>query len=219
MNNNRMQNFLPGIKVMTVIGAAIALSLFVVGAFWYQDWQYALPTPRPPHLVQPAFGATPGLPPTIRNAIGAQTQPLLLHFYNPDCPCSRFNVDQIRYLVRRYGSQVRFLTVVEADPGPDVEAEVRGVELKTPFIVDTGGRIARTYGVYSTPQAVLLDRTGRIYYRGNYNISRYCTNGETSFAQIALEALLAGKPLPKLPPSATLAYGCRAPAFAHSSRP
>src|SRR5262249_46492721 len=42
-------------------------------------------------------------------------------------------------------------------------------------------------GVYSTPQAVLLDAKSHIVFRGNYNVSRYCTDPRTEFVRIALE--------------------------------
>ena len=43
--------------------------------------------------------------------------------------------------------------------------------------------------MYSTPQAVIADREGRLAYRGNYNVSRYCTDPKTPFVRIALEKL------------------------------
>ena len=79
-------------------------------------------------------------------------------------------------------------------------------------MTDTDGRIATACGVYSTPQAAILDGTGRLFFRGNYNVSRYCLAPGSEFARIALESLLAGKPAPVFPEIAMVAYGCELPA-------
>lgn len=75
-------------------------------------------------------------------------------------------------------------------------------------VVDETGSIGQEAGVYSTPQAVLVDVEGRLYFRGNYNVSRYCAVRETEFARIALESMLAGKPAQPLTAAAATAYGC-----------
>ena len=76
------------------------------------------------------------------------------------------------------------------------------------MIPDPGGHRAARLGVYSTPQAVVIGADGRLFFRGNYNTTRYCVDSRTEFARIAIEALLAGIPLPDLPPQARVAYGC-----------
>ena len=45
--------------------------------------------------------------------------------------------------------------------------------LDIPVLFDSS--LAKACGVYSTPQAVLIDNNQNLYYRGNYNRSRYCT--------------------------------------------
>jgi hypothetical protein len=71
--------------------------------------------------------------------------------------------------------------------------------------------IAAACGIYSTPQAVLLDEHLRLYYRGNYNASRYCTDENTSYAKIALAALLNNSSGIIFNPLALRAYGCSLP--------
>ena len=83
-----------------------------------------------------------------------------------------------------------------------------------PHIVDRGAAIARCLGVYSTPQAVLLDRDGRLVYRGNYNTSRYCTEPTTQFVRLALESLQQHRALAS-EPEAGIAYGCALPEGEH----
>ncbi|WP_431212739.1 hypothetical protein ACQ86N_44925 [Puia sp. P3] len=71
--------------------------------------------------------------------------------------------------------------------------------------------IARECGVYSTPQAAIIDAGHKLYYRGNYNKSRYCTNKKSDFARLALEDLLSNHPDLSFSPYAVKAYGCQLP--------
>ncbi len=199
------------LKTLTVLFSCALLLGIAAAAFWYQDWQYSRPTPRPAALVQPAVGSVPLALAALETGPGGR--PLFLHFFNPGCPCSRFNLDHVRDLTAKYRGRVRFVAVV---PGGD--ANSLGLPMET--VADKDGAIARACGVYSTPQAVLLDSAGRLYYRGNYNSSRYCTASGSQYARIALESLLAGSPPPHLPPAATIAYGCPLPSSIESrSRP
>ena len=38
---------------------------------------------------------------------------IFIHFYNFDCPCSRFNIKEFQHLVTKYDSKVKFLAVLE----------------------------------------------------------------------------------------------------------
>jgi hypothetical protein len=192
----------------------VALLTFVGAIFWQQDWKWGLPTPRPAHLKQPAVGSVPALPAAIVALADASPErPLMLHFFNPDCPCSRFNQDHVRDLVRAHRSTTTFVAVIEPEDGPARREAVAEVtrRLGVPAILDADGSIAKAFGVYASPQAVLLTTGGALYYRGNYNLARYCTDARTEFARIALERLLAGEPAYDAPAAATVAYGCPLP--------
>jgi len=185
---------------------------FVGGMFWYQDWRYDLPTPRPANLEQPPIGARI-VSPAVMAALGeGARRPVFLHFMNPACPCTKFNRDHIAALSRRFGTDVTFLAVLEAEPDTEPAAAFASFGLPMRAIEDADGAVARAYGIYSTPQAVLVDARGRLRFRGNYNTSRYCTDERTEFARIALERLLAGRSRGSVPAAATRAYGCALPA-------
>lgn len=51
-----------------------------------------------------------------------------------------------------------------------------------------------------------------LLFRGNYNVSRYCTDPGTEFACIALESVVNHTPLPPATQTALIAYGCELPA-------
>lgn len=189
-------------KIVVSVGATALLALAVT-LLWFADWQYSLPTPRPASLVEVPLGTPFHL---ARLGVNhAPGQPLFLYFFNPDCPCSRFSVDHVRNLARRH--PVRFLAII---PVNSTTAYNR-LNLKIPSQEDPGGNLARSFGLYSTPQSALLDGQHRLYYRGNFNTSRYCVEPATEFARIAIEHLLGHQPLPAFPKSATTAYGCPYP--------
>ncbi|MFC5412264.1 thioredoxin fold domain-containing protein [Larkinella bovis] len=136
-------------------------------------------------------------------------KPVLLHFFNPDCPCSRFNKAHFKSLVRHYSPQVDFVVVVQSSKRWSVADIQRKLDLNLPVLFDK--TLATACGVYSTPQAVLLDDQHRLYYRGNYNRSRYCTDEKTSYAKRALNELLQRNSVPVFDRIALTAYGCSLP--------
>jgi hypothetical protein len=199
--------------LLVALIAATALAV-AGGVFWHEDLRYSLPTPKPEALVQVKTGE--GLP--VERWLGAtglsvQGKPVLLHFFNPACPCSRFNLDHIHDLRRSFGDRVLFVAVVQAEVEDaeldELDDELEDLDLDLPYVVDRRGEIAAEAGVYSTPQAVLVDERGRLVYRGNYNVSRYCVDPRTEFARLALESVV-DKQSVSLPD--TDAYGCELPA-------
>jgi hypothetical protein len=188
-------------RVAVALGVFVLMFAAIGAAFWYQDWQYSLPTPKPAGLRQPSLGISIDT---------SRSRPKLLHFYNPDCPCSQFNSGHLRDLVRTYGDRVEFQVVLQTNR-EDAIARWKKLGIEIPAKLDGDGRFAKKYGVYSTPQAVIVSSDGELYFRGNYNLTRYCTDENTEFARIALDSMLAEKPLPKMQKAAMTAYGCPLP--------
>lgn len=185
-----------------VAGSLLALSaVAVIHIFWNEQIKYAQPTAVPAHYKPVAVGDTLLLPMSFEDGTA-----YFLHFYNPDCPCSRFNARHIESLINDYGSNIRFLIIV-ADATHLQRARTRfGVDLA--YVVDSDQRIAQAVGVYSTPQAAIVTGDHSLYYRGNYNRSRYCTTRATNFAELSLLALINGQPAPDFGLEATQSYGC-----------
>lgn len=175
----------------------------VVSLFWKQELKYALPTPKPLEY-QPVAAGTP------LNLHILNTQlpkgAAFLHFYNPDCPCSRFNANHLRTLIRNYRDSLPVVVVVPNKRAAEKARKEFAEDQQ--YVVDAHDRIAQACGVYATPQAVIVDAAGALYYRGNYNRSRYCTSKATNFAELALLALLNRQPPPVFIEEATTAYGC-----------
>jgi len=178
-----------------------------VGAvFWYNDWKYSLPTPVPANYIQVNMGTPVNLPRKVSFTNG---KPLFLHFFNPLCPCSRFNMPHFKSLVQQYGNNVDFGIVVMSTRNYTPKDIQEKYDLSIPVYFDT--TIAINCGVYSTPQAVIIDANHKLFYRGNYNKTRYCADKNTEFARMALDSLMQGHIITHFNPFATRAYGCSLP--------
>lgn len=190
--------------VLTLFTLSFSLIVYI---FWWQDHQYSLATPKPLNYKEIPFGYKP--------AIKLPTQPgkpVLMHFFNAGCPCSKFNTQHFSYLVKTYGHQLDFVVVFQNEE-EDVDStyfeELTG---NIRYIIDPKGVYADSLGVYATPQAVLLDKQGNIFYRGNYNKTRYCANENTQYARIAIDKLLYNQKGDFANPAAAFtAYGCQLP--------
>jgi hypothetical protein len=205
------QQFLKkGLVIAWLILLAGGIGLF----FWQSAWKYSLPTPVPSNYHDVIRGELVRLPESAREALGLALpgqKPLFLHFFNPDCPCSRFNMPQFKALVQQYGRQVSFAIVVMSPKKYTAEQLQEKFGLPYPITVLADSAVAAACGVYSTPQAVLLDANRHLFYRGNYNSSRYCTDEKTSFASQALDGVLHHDYSLTFGPMALKAYGCQLP--------
>jgi thiol-disulfide isomerase/thioredoxin len=95
-------------KLLVVCRLAGILS-GICSMFWYHEWKYSLPTPVPADYKDVRVGQHLNL----RNKIvSAPDKPLFIHFFNPDCPCSRFNIPHFNSLVKKYGDKMTFVVVV-----------------------------------------------------------------------------------------------------------
>lgn len=187
------------VLVITILGAC---SLGITSLFWHQEYQYKLPTPVPENYKPIAKGQFINL-----TEVGLlKNGPLFLHFYNPDCPCSRFNASHIKSLIKNYSDSVELVVVVPDQESLSTAKKEFGDNLE--YFVDSKQALAKAAGVYSTPQAAIINRNNELFFRGNYNLSRYCTAKATNFAELSLLALLNKQPAPPFPLQATEAYGC-----------
>jgi hypothetical protein len=168
--------------------------------FWKQELKYALPTPVPRAYIPVMLQTSIRLP----EAVNA---PVFLHFFNPECPCSRFNRKYFNQLIYQYKDKIKFKVVIP--PYASLEDAKSFFDSDVEVILDTHGW-AKACGVYATPQAVIIDEKSQLFYRGNYNRTRYCTDPSTNYAEQALQAFVNKQPLPPsaMDELARRAYGC-----------
>ena len=202
-------------KGMVIVWLALLFSGMAV-LFWRSEWVYSLPTPVPAHYKAVKTGQHIDLSAAITaeihsRVLPAYKKPVFLHFFNPDCPCSRFNMAHFKSLVKQYGQEVNFAIVLVTDKKYTAGQilDKFNLDRTVPVLADT--TLASSCGVYSTPQAVLIDTNQNLFYRGNYNRSRYCSDDKSSYARIALDDLLHNDLTQNFSPLALKAYGCQLP--------
>jgi len=196
-------------RIISFLLISMCICGFICWIFWTQEIQYALPTPVPAQFVDVKMGEHVDLNDQLKIN---NNKPALLHFFNASCPCSRFNMQEFESMAHRYKKDIRFYVVLQSEDEDAVTKFKKKYELDLPVILDKSGMISDKCGIYSTPQAVILDKHSSIYFKGNYNASRYCTRRETRFVEMAIDSLVANRPLPiALKNMLTEPYGCTLP--------
>ena len=195
-------------KKLLLISWLVVIATGISFLFWRNEWQYSLPTPVPKNYQAVNTGTyinikdIPGL--------GHERKPLFLHFFNPDCPCSRFNITHFKSLAKQYKNEVNFAVIVLNENSDYTVQDIQQkFGLTIPVLFDSS--IAAACGVYSTPQAAIINTDHILYYRGNYNKTRYCTDKKSNYAQMALDSMLHQSKKPWFGELATKSYGCQLP--------
>lgn len=132
---------------------------------------------------------------------------LLVIFMCNHCPFVKHVADGLAQLARDYmprGVAVVGINSNDAAAHPQDspeqmvhEAEQRGYEF--PYLYDEGQEVAKAYGAACTPDFFLYDKSRKLVYRGQLDASRPGNNVPVTGSDLraALDALLAGKPLPE----------------------
>jgi peroxiredoxin len=132
----------------------------------------------------------------------------VLIFISVQCPVSNGYNERMEKLAQDYASKginVVGINSNATEPAKAVKEHAASNNLNFRIIKDNGNKIADQLGAQHTPEAYLLDASGKLVYHGRIDNSR---NGESISAndlRDALDATLAGKPVAK--PTA-LAFGC-----------
>lgn len=194
-----------GLKSRKILVVCLLILIIsgIATIFWYQAYVYSIPTDVP-HDYQVVNNGTRIL---LEKHIDIKPgKPVFIHFFNPECPCSRFNLKEFKSIAQYKSPEATFVVVVLGPEKYSVQEIRERFHIDYPIVFDKS--LARECGVYSTPQAVILNKDFRLHYRGNYNRNRYCSDSKTSFARIALDQLSNREQEFKFGPSALKAYGC-----------
>ncbi len=167
-----------------------------------------------PALCVPLFAARAAKP-TPARAQSAVTDAAavanLFVFVAPDCPIANRYATRIAELVRDYATRGVMLKLVYS--GGDAAfaegdfarwAAERGLQ-DVARVRDTDCSLAKQLHATTTPQAVVTDATGAVRYLGRLDDNADKTRVTRSDARLALDAVLAGKPVAK---PRTQAFGC-----------
>ncbi|MCV9385700.1 TlpA family protein disulfide reductase [Reichenbachiella ulvae] len=190
-----------------IAGALLLSVILLLGfLFWEQELQYSFPTPVPNDYQIVPVNQSLVIP---DSSLAPIDRPVFYHFFKPGCPCSRFNVKHFNSLKRKFESKMDFVVVVPE--GSDFEKSLSYFDKELTVTIDQGMKLAHTFGVYSTPQAVIVNTDRKLFYRGNYNKARYCTDPGSNFAQMAIDSLMMNRNAPDFGLLSTISYGCGLP--------
>ncbi|MEP6569952.1 MAG: redoxin domain-containing protein [Acidobacteriota bacterium] len=132
----------------------------------------------------------------------------VLIFIAVQCPVSNGYNERMEKLAQDYkarGINVVGINANSTDSTSDVKNHAAKNNLTFPILKDNGSKIADMLGATRTPEAYFLDAGNRLLYHGRIDNSRDITQVNSTELRDALEATLAGKPVPK---STANAFGC-----------
>ena len=140
----------------------------------------------------------------------------VLVFLGTECPISNGYAPSLKRLHETFSGRDVVLLGVHCDPdvtADQARAHAREYELPLALVLDHPQRLAQACGVTTVPTAVVIDKEGRIRYRGRID-NRYVSPGvrrpEATVYDLkgAMESALAGK---QPNPATTEPIGCPLP--------
>ena len=132
----------------------------------------------------------------------------LILFIATQCPVSNAYNARIQKLADDYrarGVNVVGINSNSTEPAAEVKQHAAANGLNFTILKDPGNQIADRFDAQVTPEAYLLDASGKLVYQGRIDNSRYGYVIIATELRDAIEATLAGKPVGK---SEVKAFGC-----------
>mgnify|MGYP001330824380 CR=1 FL=1 len=141
---------------------------------------------------------------------------VVLEWFNPDCPYVKKHHQRAKTMketaARFADKDVVWLAINSGAEGKQGAGPARNKQAREeyaityPILLDMDGKVGRAYGATATPTMYVIDREGKLAYMGAIDDDKSPRKlGELNYVRRALEALLAGQPVPA--PAATRAYG------------
>jgi peroxiredoxin len=132
----------------------------------------------------------------------------VLIFIATQCPVSNGYNERMEKLAQDFkarGINVIGINSNSTESAADVKDHAAKNNLTFTILKDNGNKVADTLGATRTPEAYFLDAGNKLLYHGRIDNSRDITQVNSSELRDALEATLAGKPVPK---ATANAFGC-----------
>ena len=132
----------------------------------------------------------------------------VLIFIATQCPVSNGYNERMEKLAQEFkarGINVVGINANSTESAADVKDHAAKNNLTFTILKDNGNKVADMLGATRTPEAYFLDAGNKLLYHGRIDNSRDITQVNSSELRDALEATLAGKPVPK---ATANAFGC-----------
>ncbi|MBC8106498.1 MAG: redoxin domain-containing protein [Anaerolineae bacterium] len=139
---------------------------------------------------------------------------VVLEWFNNECPyvVKFYKGGQMNDWASKYhGKDVVWLAInsTSGKTVADNKAISSEWKIQRPILNDAAGEVGKAYGSKNTPTMYIIDKDGKIAYRGaidnNSDASPSKIDGATNYVAKALDEMLAGKPVSE---PMTKAYGC-----------
>ncbi|HMH44598.1 MAG TPA: thioredoxin family protein [Pyrinomonadaceae bacterium] len=124
------------------------------------------------------------------------------------CPVSNGYNDRMEKLAEDYqskGINVIGINSNSTEPASEVKSHAAEKHLTFAILKDDGNKIADRFGANHTPEAYVIDASGKLVYHGRIDNSQKIEAITSNDLRDALDAVLAGKPIQK---STSVAFGC-----------
>ena len=129
-------------------------------------------------------------------------------FMATQCPISNAYNARMQKLAEDYrarGVNVVGINSNSTEPAAEVKSHAAEKGLTFTILKDAGNQIADRFNAQATPEAFLLDASGKLVYHGRIDNARYGYVITSNDLRDAIEATLAGKPVEK---AEAKAFGC-----------
>jgi peroxiredoxin len=159
----------------------------------------------PDFTLAPAAG---GAPVALKDLL-AKSKAVVVVFDATKCPYAIGYKERVAKMGKEYAARgVTFVTINsnKTEASAEVAGDARKHGFAFPVLKDEGNKVADLYGAQKTPEIYVLDPKGTLLYRGRIDETHEEPENVKSPDLInALEAILAGKPVPA---AETKAFGC-----------
>jgi len=103
------------------------------------------------------------------------------------------------------GINVIGINANSTEPAAEVKSHAAEKGLKFAILKDDGNKIADRLGANHTPEAYVIDASGKLVYHGRIDNAQNTANITSNDLRDTLDAILAGKPVAK---TTSMAFGC-----------
>lgn len=137
----------------------------------------------------------------------------VIHFWNPDCPCSKFNEVHVKKIISDYSDKNVAFSVVVSGKSAEQRKE-RSLLAKQVFnlaaVKDIRSDWPMEKGPPSSPAVAIMNKQGKLVYFGPYSLGARCSPEKGKFVEKVLDRLKDEK-LSQKKQLNTLAVGCFCP--------
>jgi len=152
---------------------------------------------------------TDGRDHTLKSFFRENTRYLVVTFFSASCPCQEAHDSRLKELHKQWSSRgVEFVSVdSEADSSLSADiTEARRRGYPFPILSDVDGKLADAFDAKFATFTVILDREGRVLYRGGIDSDKsHLTDNARHYVRTALSQLFADQ-APN--PAETKSLGC-----------